>query len=72
MITHLQIIDDLESLYKEALMDGNLSLALKAKELQGKELEVMSKENKSKNDVKNLEFDTILNKIHQKEKREKL
>mgnify|MGYP000095937481 CR=1 FL=1 len=67
MITHLQIIQDLESIYKQALMEGNLSLALKAKELQGKELEIVSKENRSKNDVKNLELDVLLSKINQKE-----
>lgn len=71
MITHLKIIEDLESLYKEALMDGNLSLALKAKELQGRELEVVSKENRSKNDVRTLELDALLSKINQKEKKVK-
>ncbi len=69
MITHLQIIQDLESLYKEALTEGNLSLALKAKELQGKELDILSKEKRPKDDLKNVELDTILSKINQKIKR---
>lgn len=71
MITHLQIINDLESLYKEALQEGNLSLALKAKELQGKELEASHKEKRSKSELKTIEFDKLLSKINQKIKEEK-
>ncbi len=51
MITYTKIIQDLEEIYQLLIADGNLTLALKAKELQGRQLEMIQK-GESKSDPK--------------------
>jgi hypothetical protein len=60
MVTHANIIQDLESIYQLSMAEGNLSLAIKAKELQGKELEIIQKNNSRIHPLKSVKIDNLI------------
>ena len=60
MITYSKIIQDLEEIYQLLLKDQNLTLAIKAKELQGRQLEMIEKNCKQNQPLKDMKIDNLI------------
>ena len=71
MITHAKILSDLEDIYTTSISEGNLALAIKAKELQSKQLELMHKNGTQKPQFKGIKIDKLIQMAKEYLKKEK-
>lgn len=60
MITHSKILSDLEMIYEMSISDGNLALAIKAKELQSKQIEFINKNENKTQPLQGIKIDNLI------------
>ena len=63
--TQKKLMKDLENIYQHALLQSNLTIALKVKELQLKEEDAKTIKSKDRVQLNDLSDDTVIDLIHQ-------